>query len=70
MSETGIGILLLLIGVLAMIGSALNWRIVTRSGKLVNRLFGDTAARVIYFIAGFVLFIMGIGFLIGAKWIP
>jgi hypothetical protein len=56
------------IGVLVMLGAALNWRFVTRPRKLFNLLLGDTAARVIYFVAGIFLFIMGIEVLIGANW--
>lgn len=55
-------------GVLIMLGAALNWGIVSRPGKLLNLLFGDTVARVIYFIAGIFLFVVGIGRLIGANW--
>ena len=68
MSETATGILLLVFGVITMLGAALNWRIVTRPGKLFNLLFGDTVARVIYFVAGIFLFVVGIGRLIGANW--
>ena len=53
-----------------MLGAALNWSIVTRSGKLFNRVFGDTIARVIYFAVGVLLFIKGIEMLIGAHWLP
>ena len=53
-----------------MLGAALNWSIVTRSGKLFNRVFGDTTARVIYFVVGVFLFIKGIEFMIGAHWLP
>lgn len=54
--------------ILIMVGAALNWGIVSRPGKLLNRIFGDTAARVIYFIAGIFLFVMGVGRLIGINW--
>ena len=70
MNVNWLGIFLILSGLLAMVGSALNWRIVTRSGKLINRLLGNGAARVIYFVVGVGLFILGIGQLIGANWIP
>jgi hypothetical protein len=63
------GLLFVAIGVLTMIGAALNWRIVTHSGKLFNRLFGDTVARVIYFTLGIFLFVVGVGRLIGADWL-
>lgn len=56
------------IGVLAMLGSALNWGIVSRSGKLLNMLVGDTIARVIYFVLGIVLFVLGLNQLTGANW--
>lgn len=52
-----------------MLGSALNWRIVTHSGKLFNRLLGDRIARVIYFGVGIFVFVKGIELLIGAHWL-
>jgi uncharacterized membrane protein YuzA (DUF378 family) len=69
MSSTVSGFVLVAIGILAMLGAALNWRIISRSRKLFNMLFGDTVARVIYFIVGVWLFIMGVGRLIGANWL-
>lgn len=62
------GLLLIVFGVLTMLGAVLNWRFVTRSGKLFNIVFGDTVARVIYFGVGIFLFVKGIEFLIGANW--
>ena len=67
-NPTVVGLLFVAIGVLTMVGAALNWGIVSRSGKLFNRIFGDTVARIIYFGAGIFLFIVGIGRLIGANW--
>ena len=52
-----------------MLGATLNWRIISRSKKLLSILFGDTAARVIYFVVGVWMFIMGVGRLIGANWL-
>jgi uncharacterized membrane protein YuzA (DUF378 family) len=49
------------IGVLAIIGAALNWRIVSHSGKLLNRIFGDTIARAVYAAVGLVLIALGVG---------
>lgn len=68
MSSTIIGLLLIFAGALTMFGAALNWGIVTRPGKLVNRIFGDTVARVIYFVGGGIVFFAGIGRLIGIDW--
>jgi uncharacterized membrane protein YuzA (DUF378 family) len=62
------GYLFVGIGILIMIGAALNWGIVSRPGKLLNRIFGDTVARVIYFVAGIFLLVVGVGQLIGANW--
>jgi hypothetical protein len=62
------GYLFVGIGILIMIGAALNWGIVSRPGKLLNRILGDTVARVIYFVAGIFLFVVGVGRLIGANW--
>ena len=67
-NPTVVGILFVAIGVLTMVGTALNWGIVSRSGKLFNRIFGDTVARILYFVAGIFLFVVGIGRLIGANW--
>ena len=69
-SITVSGLILTLVGILAMLGSALNWRIVTHSGKLFNRLLGDKVARIIYFGVGIIIFIKGIEFLTGAHWLP
>jgi len=63
------GIILILIGALAMLGAVFNWWIITRSRRLFNMLLGDTAARVIYFVVGAFLFIRGIGLLIGKNWL-
>ena len=52
-------VLLIVIGLLAVIGAALNWRIVSHSGKLFNRILGDTAARAIYAAVGIVLILLG-----------
>jgi uncharacterized membrane protein YidH (DUF202 family) len=69
MNSTVVGVLLIVVGVLTMLGAAFNWRIVTRGRKLFNLLLGDSVARIIYFVAGLFIFIMGIGRLIGANWI-
>ena len=68
-NPTVVGSLLVVIGVLTLVGAALNWGIVSRPGKLFNRIFGDTVARIIYFVAGIFLFAVGIGRLIGANWL-
>ena len=57
-------------GVFAMLGAALNWRIVTHSGKLFNMILGDRVARVIYFGVGIFVFVKGVELIIGAKWLP
>jgi hypothetical protein len=67
-NATVTGLIFVAMGVLTMVGAALNWSIVSRSGKLFNLIFGDSLARVIYFVAGTFLFIVGIGKLIGANW--
>jgi hypothetical protein len=63
------GLILIAVGAVAMLGAVLNWRIVTRSGKLLNMALGDTVARIIYFGVGVVLFLKGIEIMIGADWI-
>ena len=62
------GLIFVAIGVITMVGAVFNWGIVSRPGKLFNRIFGDTVARVIYFIVGIFLFVVGIGRMIGANW--
>ena len=59
MSSVTPGIVLIVIGLVAILGAALNWRIVNRPGKLFNRLLGDTAARAIYAAVGVVLIVLG-----------
>ena len=68
MNPTLSGSLLIVFGLLAMVGAALNWHFISRSRKLVNLVFGETVARIIYFLAGVLLFIVGIERLIGANW--
>ncbi len=69
MNSTVSGILLIVFGLLAMIGSALNWRFINRSRKLINILFGETVARIVYFVVGVLVFILGVGRLIGVNWL-
>lgn len=64
-----VGLIMIAVGVLAMLGAVLNWSIVTRSGKLLNMVLGDTVARIIYFGVGAFLFLKGIEIAIGADWI-
>ncbi|HSQ39103.1 MAG TPA: hypothetical protein VLM78_02995 [Anaerolineales bacterium] len=70
MSSTVVGLILVVCGVFAMLGSALNWRIVTHSGKLFNMILGDKIARIIYFGVGIFVFVKGIEIAIGADWLP
>ena len=69
MTSVALGLLFVLIGLLAMLGSVLNWRLVTHSGKLLNMLLGDRIARGIYFLLGLFLFVLGMGQLFGMNWI-
>lgn len=55
-------------GLLAMLGAALNWRIVSRSGKILNMVLGDTVARAIYFLVGVFLFVLGLEQFLGTNW--
>ena len=59
MNEIQVGLLMIAIGILVIIGAALNWRIVSHSGKLLNRILGDTIARAVYAAMGLLLVIMG-----------
>ena len=54
------GIFLIIIGFLAVIGAALDWRIVSHPGKLLNRIFGDLIARGIYAVVGVTLIVVGV----------
>jgi uncharacterized membrane protein YuzA (DUF378 family) len=69
MTETVSGILIILLGLLTVIGSALNWRLVTRPGKLLNLLLGDMIARTIYIVIGILLLVLGVGRVFGLPWI-
>jgi len=60
MNDTLTGFVLIAIGVVAIIGAALNWRIVSHPGRLLNRLLGDTVARAVYGAAGLVLLALGL----------
>lgn len=66
--STIVGLLFIAIGIVTMVGAALNWYIVSHPGKLINRILGNTTARIIYFIVGIFLFVIGVGRLIGANW--
>ena len=68
MNSTVSGIVLIVIGLLSIIGSVLNWTFLSRR-KLFNLVFGEKTSRIIYFAAGVLLFIIGIERLIGANWI-
>jgi hypothetical protein len=61
---------LIVVGSLVMLGSALNWWIVTRPEKLLNRLLGDNVARMLYFGIGAFSFTKGIELATGARWLP
>jgi hypothetical protein len=70
MSPVIAGLILIVAGILVMLGSAMNWWIITRPGKLINRLLGDSTARVIYFGIGIFTFVKGIELAIGVHWLP
>ncbi|HSG41652.1 MAG TPA: hypothetical protein VLA72_00725, partial [Anaerolineales bacterium] len=57
--------LMIVLGILVMLGSALNWRVISRSGKLLNMLLGDTVARIVYFIVGLIFVYLGLNQLTG-----
>ena len=69
MTDTTLGLVLVVIGLLVFVGSALNWRIVTHSGKLLNLLFGDMVARTIYIVIGIFLMAMGVARMFGIYWL-
>lgn len=69
MSDTTVGLIMSLIGVLVMVGAAMNWRIVTHPGKLLNMIFGDRIARIIAFLVGLYIFVLGIGQIVGMNWL-
>ena len=65
MDSTVAGYLMIVLGILVMLGSALNWRVISRSGKLLNMLLGDTVARIVYFIVGLSFVYLGLNQLTG-----
>ena len=65
MNDTITGVVMIAIGIVAIIGAVLNWRIVSQSGKLLNRIFDDRIARAVYATVGFVLMILGAGRFVG-----
>lgn len=69
MTDTTLGLVLVVIGLLVVVGAALNWRIVTHSGKLLNLLFGDMIARTIYIVIGIFLMAMGVARMLGIYWL-
>lgn len=69
MSATTAGLIVSVIGVLVMVGAALNWRVVTHPGKLLNMIFGDRIARIIAFLVGLYIFVLGIGQILGLNWL-
>jgi len=60
MSNTVTGFVMIAIGIVAIIGAVLNWRVVSYSGKLLNCLFGDSVARAVYEAVGLVLVALGV----------
>ena len=69
MSDKLPGLILFVTGLLSIIGAALNWRIITRPGKLFNILFGDRIARIIYMLVGLFLLVLGLGQIFGLNWL-
>jgi len=69
MNSTVSGVVLILLGLLTMLGAALNWWIIMRPSRLFNRLIGEKVARPIYIAIGFVLLVIGIGRLVGISWL-
>lgn len=69
MSNTASGVVLILLGLLVVLGAALNWWIIMRPGRLFNRLLGEKAIRPIYIAIGIVLLVLGIGRLAGINWL-
>ena len=68
MDSTVAGYLMIFLGILVMLGAALNWRIVSRSGKLLNMLLGDNVARIVYFVVGIIFLLIGLNRLTGLDW--
>ncbi|MCL4531564.1 MAG: hypothetical protein M1282_19430 [Chloroflexi bacterium] len=59
MNNAVVGSALVAVGLLCILGAALNWSIIMRPGKLFNRLAGEAVARVVYIAIGFVLIVLG-----------
>ena len=62
------GYLMIFLGILVMLGSAMDWRIISRSGKLLNMLLGDNVARIVYFVVGIIFLLIGLNRLTGLDW--
>jgi hypothetical protein len=69
MSNPASGGLLILLGLITVLGAALNWWLIMRPSRLFNRLVGEKVARPIYIAIGFGLIVIGIGRLVGINWL-
>ena len=59
MSNSASSYVMIAIGVVAILGAALNWRFVSHSGRILNRLLGDAITRAIYGAVGMMLIFLG-----------
>ncbi|MBN2386781.1 MAG: hypothetical protein JXB85_07145 [Anaerolineales bacterium] len=59
------GLLVFVTGGVAVLGAVFNWRLIVGEGKLLTRLLGVTATRVLTAVAGFLLIGLGIGLILG-----
>ena len=55
----------ILLGLVFVLGSLFNWRILMNPGKLLNRLMGQKVGRLVYLAAGIIFLLVGIGLITG-----
>jgi hypothetical protein len=63
------GVVIIALGLITVLGAALNWWLIMRPGRLFNRLVGEKVARPIYITVGLLLIVLGIGRLVGINWL-
>jgi small neutral amino acid transporter SnatA (MarC family) len=65
MSQTTSSFITAVAGLLAILGAIFNWRLTVSESKLLSRLFGVRATRIVTAVVGFLLFGLGTGIILG-----
>jgi hypothetical protein len=68
MNSKSAGYLLVALGILMLLGAGLNWRIISRLGRVLNLLLSSKDVRAIDSFLGDLFFAMGISQLTGINW--